>query len=203
MTVPATKNAITVIALFLEDGNADKFPRAVIYNEAGTQIAVEDLSHVAEGHYTGTHAFSLNGNYFVVYTVYDDALRLVESFNYFKSQERYQVTDSGGDLNDLVHYSVKQAWTRNPPNMLGTVWLEKNGVRVDLISGDALVVTAKVGTALAYTAASVSPNIDGRYNVSAMYAPTPGTLVDIDATITTAEGSFKSQVSLSVPKLSP
>lgn len=217
MTVPAVKDVATTLSLLLEDGNATKFPQATVYDDAGSALSTEDLSHVAQGHYTAPYTFTILGDFFVVFVVYDDGAHTTESPRFFRSEDRVRVTEvepkiddihtlveSNLDqkVSDLNTYQVRQSWTRNSPNMIGTVWLEKNGQRISLVAGDSLTLTAKVGTTAAFSGVSVAPNVDGRYNLTVAYGPTIGTLVDIDATITFSEGTFKSQVSLSVPKLS-
>lgn len=202
MSVAAIKDIPTVLSLQLEDGDGSKYPQATLYDAGGVPVSTEDLSHVAQGHYTGIYTFTILGDYFAVFVVYDDVAHATESVEFFRSADRIHVTDLDQNKSDLTTYSVKQAWTRNPPNMLGTVWLEKNGQRIPLLLGDALSITAKIGATTVFTGSSATPNADGRYNLAVAYMPTPGTLIDIDAEITNAEGTFKSQVSLSVPKLS-
>lgn len=202
MTVPAIINTTTTVNLMLDDGDGTKFPRARVYDDNDVLVTTLDLTHVAFGHYTVDYTFTVLGNYFIVFIVYEDALHTVESVFYTRTEERYHVAELDLIKADLTTFSVKQAWTRNPPNMLGTFWLEKNGQRVLLIPGDSLTYAAKIGLATVFSGASVAPTVDGRYNETVPYLPTPGTLIDIDAEITTVEGTFKTQVSLSVPKLS-
>lgn len=67
------------LELQLSDGATGMFPRALIYNAAGTLLATKDLAHVANGRYTNdTYTMpadaSANGVYVqVTYLVYSDS----------------------------------------------------------------------------------------------------------------------------------
>jgi len=196
MYIPATANQNTVLSLLLEDGDSDKHPKAKVYDASGTLVASYDMAHQALGRYAAVHLFEQPGDFFVVYVVYDDATQTAESEGYYRTDERFIVSVGAQP------YGVRQAWTRNSPNMVGTVWLEQGSQRVSMVPGDRLTVTAKIGSALVFSHTSMEPNPDGRFNVSVLYRPSPGTLIDIDAQVITARGSFKSQTSLSIPKLS-
>lgn len=67
------------LELQLSDGATNMFPRALVYNAAGTLLATKDLAHVANGRYTNdTFTMpadaSANGAYVqVTYIVYSDS----------------------------------------------------------------------------------------------------------------------------------
>ena len=136
MSIPAVKDVATTLSLQLEDGDATKHPQGTVYNDAGTPLSTEDLSHVAQGHYTAPFTFTILGDFFVVYVVYDDAGHTTESANFFRSEDRFRVsevepkidsidsnvsdikstidTNLDQKVSDLNTYVVKQGWTRNP-----------------------------------------------------------------------------------------
>lgn len=88
------------ITLNLEDGAVNQYPRARVYSN-GTLITTVDLGHVAEGRYSGTWVppgvAALT--YDVLYIVYSNAIRTIESVTYAREMEKWQpvtIFDVGG-----------------------------------------------------------------------------------------------------------
>lgn len=79
------------ITLNLEDGAVNQYPRARVYSN-GTLITTVDLGHVAEGRYSGTWVPPLVPalTYDVLFIVYSNAIRTMESVTYAREMEKWQ-----------------------------------------------------------------------------------------------------------------
>jgi len=96
--VKVIENEIVPICLVIETGDATKFPKSIIYNEAGSQIGTRDLSHVANGVYLPDVNYFMPSNDFikVVYIVFTDAARTIPD------------EDLGQDLDTFLKETVHQ-----------------------------------------------------------------------------------------------
>lgn len=68
----STVNQIYPVRLQLSDGNTAQYPRAVVYNSAGTLIATLNLNHIANGLYGVDYTFLNVGFYTITHIVYSD-----------------------------------------------------------------------------------------------------------------------------------
>jgi len=78
-----------VLALQLSDGAVDQFPRAFIYRAGALETTVA-LTHVAQGLYQGPWTPAAAEPYEVIYLVYMDAPRTIESLLYERTAEEWQ-----------------------------------------------------------------------------------------------------------------
>lgn len=79
----------TDISLNLNDGDVSQYPRAYVY-DGGSLSATIDLSHDALGRYRGSWVPAAAVDYDVVFVVFSDAGRTIESPTYTREQERWQ-----------------------------------------------------------------------------------------------------------------
>lgn len=79
------------LTLVLSDDNPLVYPQARVYGENGssTPVATIDLDYVADGYYRASTAFvvSTAEKFVVVYVVYSDMARTIESTLYTRSEE--------------------------------------------------------------------------------------------------------------------
>lgn len=66
-------NQVYPVRLQLADGNTAQYPRAVVYNLAGTLIATLDLAHIANGLYGVDYTFLNVGFHTITHIVYSDS----------------------------------------------------------------------------------------------------------------------------------
>jgi len=99
------------VELQIENGDATKFPRAVIRNAADAIIATRDLTHLADGLYKPTSIFPMPVTSFIAvqYLVFDDSGRTVLS------------TDVGFDTDVFVLDSDGAAVTEEPSCVIQVV----------------------------------------------------------------------------------
>jgi hypothetical protein len=122
-----TPGATVPVTLNLEDGNAAQFPRARVYSN-GTLITTIDLGHIAEGRYSGTWSTPATPalTYDVLFIVYANAIRTIESVIYTREMEKWQ-PDS------LIASAI------GLPGLLGSI---ADSVWDELLAGHAVVGSA-------------------------------------------------------------
>lgn len=81
-----------LLSATLGDGNETKYLRAYIYRN-GTQETAIAMAHDARGRYTGVWTPATSQKYNVIYVVYEDAARTIESLNYERVEETWQSVD--------------------------------------------------------------------------------------------------------------
>ena len=84
-----TPSVSTLLSLNLNDGSGSQFPRASVF-AGGTLITTVDLTHVSLGRYTGVWVPASAVDYDVIFVVYSDAGRTIESLIYTRELERWQ-----------------------------------------------------------------------------------------------------------------
>jgi hypothetical protein len=77
------------LSLQLDDGAATLYPSAHVYRGA-TQEVVVPLAHVALGRYSGLWTPATSSDYVVVFIVYSDAARTIESPDYTRESENWR-----------------------------------------------------------------------------------------------------------------
>lgn len=123
----ATKGLQTRIWLQLTDGAEDQHPRAFVYDPTATEEALVDLTHIANGSYSGLWAPSLRGQYGIHFVVYSDSGHTIVNPAYDRVVESWSVSeqiamgsaiiiDSAGQINVTVWWSfngrvVTGQWT--------------------------------------------------------------------------------------------
>lgn len=68
-----TPSETLTLSMVTADGRTDLFGRVRVYNSLGALVTSIDLSHVAEGLYTGNYTPSTEGYYSLVYELFFDA----------------------------------------------------------------------------------------------------------------------------------
>lgn len=104
----AEVNQSTTLGLKLYDGATDQFPRARIYNSAGTELTAApfnspiNLTHRANGFYSATFTPDTEGEYFVVYRTFSDAGYTTLNKKYEEVMELLAVRSLDQDLATLL-----------------------------------------------------------------------------------------------------
>ncbi len=82
------------LSLQLYDGATGLYPKATVYNAAGTQIGAVGLTHVANGLYTNSSLAMPSTAYVVAsYVVYTDAGMTVASTVYSRAVDIFALAD--------------------------------------------------------------------------------------------------------------
>lgn len=68
-----TVNQLYPVRLQLSDGATNQYPRATIYNSAGSLVATLSLTHIANGLYGTSYTPLIVGTYSIAYLVYSDS----------------------------------------------------------------------------------------------------------------------------------
>lgn len=104
MAVSAKVGVPVPIALALEDGGEDQYPRARIYVAGEVAVlATVDLVHKALGRYEGSWTPLSVGVYDVMYIVYSDSGHTTENLRYTRQIEQIEVSEATvDDLRTLV-----------------------------------------------------------------------------------------------------
>ena len=142
---------VVPLELQLSDGSAAMFPRALIYNAAGTLLATKDLAHVANGRYTNdtftmpADASSAGAYVQVTYIVYSDAGHTtVAGYGYtselWQRDHVYLATVSSGATTSIIPCSLAGP----PPNFTDAL--------VRYVSGSLKGEVKKIGS---YTAGQI------------------------------------------------
>lgn len=91
MTILASIGEDMHLTLVAGDGNTNLYPRALIFDEAGTPtpIATLDMEHVAEGYYRSTLPFNVatSEKFVAIIKIYEDPARTIESSSYTRAEQ--------------------------------------------------------------------------------------------------------------------
>lgn len=93
------------LELTLPDGDITKFPRAHVYNSAGTEVAGSPfaLTHIANGFYRSLdYTPGVNGQFSAVFIVYDDAGFTTLTTKYGRSGDFFDVTEVVSKVNQIL-----------------------------------------------------------------------------------------------------
>jgi len=141
------------ISLQIDDGNTGLFPQASLHDDTGASLGSVDLSHVADGMYSGA-AFAMPDAPWVssTYIVYTDAAHTTESTAYSRSLDVFARDDSA-----LMSLYGRKVWLNvgagSPGSVLGTNGTEANPV--DNMA-DALLLAAALGVKTLHVCGSVT-----------------------------------------------
>jgi hypothetical protein len=105
--IVATVNEPVVLSLAVSDGRTDLYPKANIYNSAGSLVASVDIDPVSEGLYSVLYTPTTEGFFNIVYEVFFDIGRTV-SAGYEKQAELLDCNSTKTNilrLLGLAHYN--------------------------------------------------------------------------------------------------
>ncbi len=84
--------------LLIEDGNDSLFPTVTVYFEDNPlPVAIEDLTHSADGNYFASWTPTVVGQYTAIYKIYIDAGHTIQAIQYGRSIDNIMVTEHNVD----------------------------------------------------------------------------------------------------------
>ena len=96
-----TPNAAITLSLLASDGRTDLYAQCTIYDDAGSTVSTETLTHVDQGLYTVQHTPTTAGYFSLVYDFFFDPAFTI-SAGYQKQGETLDVNDSRTNILRLL-----------------------------------------------------------------------------------------------------
>lgn len=158
------------LSLTVDDGNTGVFPKATIYNGSVVPVAAVNLTHVALGMYRGDFTPSLAKNFDVVFRVFSDPARTVET-DYLRRSELIKVNLPPDEPRLGVVFDS------TADQLLVNVHVLRKGVRINasLLSSATVTVFDDDNNAVLGPMTDSAPDGEGVFRFS---LPSPGLVAD-------------------------
>ncbi len=145
------------LTLILEDGDAAKFPQALVYlSGANTPLSTVNLVGISSGYYAGSFTVPSSDKFIVVYTVYTDGTYATVDVTHGKSEDLI-VSDAGANV---VEAQLNVSYDDTLQILRAAAWMDRSGQTVSSPAAATITVKDELDNVL-FTQLSTTPFPDG------------------------------------------